>query len=115
MSEPRYRHFRSKANREGEREITLQLLPDISKPNGIDTSQQRPFQNYSELGEEVDSEIIEALSHPRVLTRQERIWFGINTPLDDLYEAEARDRNDDYDDPFLQDLEMEQLLKKYAS
>ena len=117
MSEPRYRHFRAQANREGNREITLQLSPDTSKLllNGIDTSQQVPFQSYSEPGEEVDPEIIEAVSQPRVLTKRE-IWaFGINTPLDDLCEAEARDRNDDYNDPILQDLEFEQLLNKYSN
>ena len=48
MSEPRYRHFRAQANREGNRDITLQLSPDTSKLllNGIDTSREVPFMNY---------------------------------------------------------------------
>src|SRR3990167_450122 len=115
MSEPRYRHFRAQTNREGRREITLQLVQpnpqDTSfKPNGIDTSRQVPFQSYSEPGEEVDPEIVEAVSQPRVLTKREIFTFGIHTPLDELCEAEARDRNADYNDPILQDLEFGQLL-----
>src|SRR3989344_5546326 len=97
MSEPRYRHFRAQANREGTREITLQLLPDISsKPNGIDTSQQVPFMNYmptrptnqndGRLSEEDMLEIL-AMTQQTVIPRAEE------HPLPD--ESNLAFRNDD--------------------